>query len=388
MGIYLDHSATTYVDKKVLAKMTQCYSETFGNTSSQHSYGRDAEKGVGAARAQVADAIGASPGEIYFTSGGTESDNWAIKGVAKFARKGHIITTGIEHRAVLDTCKYLEAKGFSITYLPVDAFGAVRADDVEKALQDDTILISIMFANNEVGTINPMAQIGQIAKKHGVLFHTDAVQAVGHVPIDVSAIGIDLLSLSAHKFYGPKGVGALYIKNGTNIEKIIHGGSHEKGMRAGTLNSPGIVGLGAAISLATEVMDNEFVKEAALAKRLKDALLQLPKAKYNGHPDDRLPGNVNISFDGIEAEALMLHLDLEGIAVSTGSACSSGSTNPSYVLKEMGCTIEQARAAVRFTIGRCNTTKDIDTAAKKTKSIVEKLRALSPLFADKGEKNV
>lgn len=385
MSIYLDHAATTYVDKKVLDKMMECYTDTFGNASSQHGYGRDADKGVIAARAAVASAIGASPGEIYFTSGGTESDNWAIKGVAKFAKKGHIITSRIEHRAVLDTCKYLETKGFSVTYLPVDEYGRVSPGDVEDALQSDTILISIMFANNEVGTIMPVAQIGEIAKKHGVLFHTDAVQAVGHIPIDVAAQGFDLLSLSAHKFYGPKGVGALYIKKGTDIAKLIHGGSHERGKRAGTLNSPGIVGLGAAISLAAETMDKEYKNESALAKRLKEGLLAFPKTKYNGHPTERLPGNVNISFAGIEAEALMLHLDLLGIAVSTGSACSSGSNSPSYVLKEMGCNTEQARAAVRFTIGRRNTAKEIDTVIKKTKGIVDNLRSLSPLFADKGE---
>ncbi len=386
MGIYLDHAATTYIDKKVLDKMTQFHCETFGNSSSQHGFGREAEKGVLTARAQVASAIGATPGEIFFTSGGTESDNWAIKGVARFHGKGHIITSCVEHQAVLDTCKYLQTQGFRVTYLSVDEFGQVRASDVQNALQSDTILISIMFANNEVGTIMPMAQIGEIAKKHGIPFHTDAVQVVGHIGIDVAALHIDMISLSAHKFYGPKGVGALYVKNGTKIEKLMHGGSHERGMRAGTLNSPGIVGMGEAISLAAETMDEDYGKELALAKRLKQGLLEIPETKYNGHASNRLPGNVNISFAGIEAEALMLHLDLLGIAVSTGSACSSGSNSPSYVLKEMGCSIEQARAAVRFTIGRHNNAKEIDNVIKKTKGIVENLRALSPLFANKGAK--
>lgn len=386
MSIYLDHAATTYTDKKVLDKMIPYFSETFGNASSLHDFGRKAEKGVRIAREQTAKVLGANPGEIYFTSGGTESDNWAIKGVAKAAGKGHIITTPVEHHAVLDTCRSLEGEGFEVTYLPVDKFGKVSADDVEKAIRKDTFLITIMFANNEVGTIMPIKEIGQVAKKHGVLFHTDAVQAVGHVPIDVQEMNIDMLSLSAHKFYGPKGVGALYLRSGVKIERFIHGGGQEKGRRASTLNTPGIVGLGAAIELAADCMQEEYDHELELAARLKNGLLCLPITLLNGHEEDRLPGNVNISFEGIEAEALLLHLDLEGIAVSTGSACSSGSTSPSYVLNCMGRSIEQARAAVRFTIGRCITQADIDEVIEKTKSIVKRLRDISPLFADKGEK--
>ena len=386
MDIYLDHAATTYTDKKVLKAMMPYFSETFGNSSSLHGFGREAQKGVAKARSQVADAIGAKPAEIYFTSGGTESDNWAIKGAARFAGKGHIITTSVEHHAVLETCESLEKEGFEVTYLPVDKDGSVSPEAVKAALRSDTVLISVMTANNEVGTIMPIKQIGAIAKENGIPFHTDAVQAAGHIPIDVDEMNIDMLSISAHKFYGPKGVGALYLRTGTKIDKFMHGGAQEKEKRAGTLDTPGIVGLGAAIELAVQDMDKEYEREAKLAKRLSKGLLDLPRVFLNGHETDRLPGNVNISFEGIEAEALMLHLDLEGIAVSTGSACSSGSTNPSYVLRKMGLTNEQARAAVRFTIGRRNNTAQIDEVIEKTKSIVGRLRAISPLFAAKGER--
>ncbi len=386
MGIYLDHAATTYTDKKVLKTMMPYFSETFGNASSLHGCGREAEKSVAKARSQVAAAIGAKPAEIFFTSGGTESDNWAIKGAARFAGKGHIITTSVEHHAVLETCESLEKEGFEVTYLSVDKDGRVSPEAVEAALRSDTVLISVMTANNEVGTIMPIKQIGAVAKEHGIPFHTDAVQAAGHIPINVDEMNIDMLSMSAHKFYGPKGVGVLYIRTGTNIEKFVHGGAQEKGKRAGTLDTPGIVGLGAAIELAVQDMDKEYERETKLAERLRKGLLELPRVFLNGHKTDRLPGNVNISFEGIEAEALMLHLDLEGIAVSTGSACSSGSTSPSYVLRQMGFSIEHARAAVRFTIGRRNSTAQIDEVIEKTKSIVGRLRAISPLFADKGEK--
>ena len=386
MGIYLDHAATTYTDKKVLKVMMPYFSETFGNASSLHGFGREAQKGVAKARSQVADAIGAKSAEIYFTSGGTESDNWAIKGAALLAGKGHIITTSVEHHAVLETCESLEKAGFEVTYLTVDKDGRVSPEAVRAALRSDTVLISVMTANNEVGTIMPIKQIGAVAKENGILFHTDAVQAAGHIPLDVNDMNVDLLSISAHKFYGPKGVGALYIRTGTKIEKFMHGGAQEREQRAGTLDTPGIVGLGAAIELAVQDMDKEYERETKLAKRLSEGLLELPKVFLNGHKTDRLPGNVNISFEGIEAEALMLHLDLEGISVSTGSACSSGSINPSYVLRKMGLTNEQARAAVRFTIGRRNTASQIDEVIEKTKDIVVRLRSISPLFADKGER--
>jgi len=288
---------------------------------------------------------------------------------------------------VLDTCKYLERKGFDVTCLTVGEDGMVSAQSVADAIREDTILVTIMFANNETGTIMPMKEIGEVTKKHGVLFHTDAVQAVGHVPIDVNALGIDLLSMSANKFYGPKGVGALYVRDGVKIAKLIHGGSHEKGMRSGTLNSAGIVGLGTAIALAVEEIAPQAAHEAALVQRLKQGLLSMPDTRVNGHETSRLPGNINVSFDGIEAEALLLHLDLNGIAVSAGSACSSGSNKPSYVLQEMGLTIEQARAAVRITVGRENTEQEIDTAIETIKEVVSNLRAISPLYQNKQAKS-
>ncbi|MDD5017130.1 MAG: cysteine desulfurase NifS [Eubacteriales bacterium] len=387
MGIYLDHAATTYTDERVLEAMLPYFKDVFGNASSAHGYGQEAERGVGIARQQVADAIGAKRDEVYFTSGGTESDNWAIKGAAEAAKKGHIVTSAVEHHAVLDTCKYLETRGFDVTYLPADGSGLISADSVAGAIRDDTVLVSIMFANNEVGTLMPIREIGQIARARGVLFHTDAVQAIGHVPIDVDALGIDMLSLSAHKFYGPKGAGALYIRHGTGIAKFMHGGAQEKDMRASTLNTPGIVGLGAAIELAAAEREQNNAHEAVLAKRLRDGLLALPMTKLNGHETSRLPGNVNITFRGIEGEALMIHLDLEGIAVSTGSACTSGSTSPSYVLLAMGLSTVDARAAIRFTVGRGNTAQDIDTVIEKTKNVAERLREISPLFAQyKGDK--
>lgn len=386
MGIYLDHAATTYTHKSVFEAMRPYFEEYFGNQSSQHGFGRLAEKAIHTARAQIAQLIGADPSDVYFTSGGTESDNWAIKGVAEAAGSGHIITSAVEHHAVLDTCKYLRSRGFEVTYLPVDKLGRVSAKDVEQAIRPDTILISIMTANNETGTIMPIAEIGKIARERDVLFHTDAVQAVGHIPISVNALDVDLLSLSAHKFYGPKGIGALYVRGGTQLAKFMHGGGHEKDMRAGTLNTPGIVGLGAAAALALADMDKNAAHESALSKRLADALLQLPETKLNGDAQDKLPGHLNISFGGIEGEALLTHLDLDDIAVSTGSACSSGSTKPSYVLKAMGLSTEEARGAVRMTLGRDNTEAEIDEVIEKTSAAVKRLQALSPLFAQRREK--
>ena len=387
MEIYLDHAATTYLDADVFEAMRPYFEESYGNASSQHGFGRVAQKAMLTAREQTAAAIGAGADEIYFTSGGTESDNWAIKGVAEAAGKGHIITTDVEHHAVLDTCAYLEKRGYRVTYLQVNEAGFVEPKAVEKAIERDTILISIMFANNETGVLMPVKEIGAIARAHDVLFHTDAVQAVGHVPIDVEKLDIDLLSISAHKLYGPKGIGALYIRSGIELTRFMHGGSQERGLRAGTDNTPGVVGLGAAAQLATENMASNAAHEAALAQRLVDALLQLPETRHNGAEAERLPGHVNISFGGIDAAALLVRLDLEGIAVSAGSACASGSGKPSYVLRSMGRTIEEARGAVRFTIGRRNTQEQIDTVVKLTKEFVEKLRDYSPLFAQrKGEK--
>lgn len=387
MSIYLDHAATTHTDERVLEKMLPYFTEKFGNASTPYGYGREADKAVSLARGQAASAIGAQKDEIYFTSGGTESDNWAIKGAAEAAGRGHIITSSIEHHAVLEMCEYLEKKGFKVTYLPVNGAGMVTPQSVREAIRPDTILITIMFANNEVGTVMPVGEIGAIAKERGILFHTDAVQAVGHVPIDVGAMGIDLLSMSAHKFYGPKGVGAMYIRKGVDLGKFMHGGAQEREHRAGTINTPGIVGLGAALKLATETMEEETAKETALSQRLREGLLAIPATKLNGHETQRLPGNVNITFGGIEGEALMTYLDLEGIAVSTGSACTSGSTHPSHVLLAMGVGIEDARGAVRFTLGRDNTKEQIETVIEKTKGVAAKIREISPLFAQyKGDK--
>ncbi len=380
MGIYLDHAATTYTDKRVLEQMLPYFSERFGNPSSAHGFGRDAEKAVMTARQQTAAVIGAGVEEIVFTSGGTESDNWAIRGIAEKQGTGHIITSCVEHHAVLDTCKFLETQGFEVTYLPVDGTGMVDPDSVRKAIREDTILITVMFANNETGTIMPIREIGMIAREHGILLHTDAVQAVGHIPVNVEEMGIDLLSMSAHKFYGPKGVGAMYIRRGTPIAKLLHGGAQERGMRASTLNVPGIVGLGAAVDIAVKEIEENAKREAALAGRLKEALVTLPGTRFNGHETQRLPGHINLSFADIEAEALLTLLDLDNIAVSAGSACSSGSTKPSYVLLEMGLSIVEARGALRFTVGRENTEEEITTAIDITKNAAQRLQQFSPLF--------
>jgi len=383
MEIYLDHAATTYTDEHVLEAMRPFFRQGYGNPSSQHGFGRTAQKAVLKARHQTASVIGAKPEDIYFTSGGTESDNWAIKGIAETAGKGHIITTSVEHHAVLDTCDYLASRGFDVTYLPVDENGRVTAESVAEAIRPDTILISVMFANNETGVLMPVGEIGKLAHERGIPFHTDAVQAVGHVPIDVDALNIDLLSMSAHKFYGPKGVGALYIRGSVRLGRFMHGGAQEKGLRAGTLNTPGIVGLGAAAQLAAETMVQNAKHERLLSSRLAEGLLKLPDTRLNGAGAERLPGHVNMTFGGIEAEALFTYLDLDGIAVSTGSACSSGSFKPSYVLRAMGLSVEEARGSLRMSIGRENTLEQIDTAIEKTRAAVEKLRALSPLFAQR-----
>ena len=373
MRIYLDHAATTCTDKRVLEKMLPYFAENCGNASSLHRDGRDARGAVNNARAQMAKAIGAGEKEIYFTSGGTESDNWALKGVAECAGQGHIITSCVEHHAVMDACRYLEARGFEVTYLPVDSKGMVDAQSVERAFRNDTILISIMFANNETGTIMPVEHIGEIAKSHGVLFHTDAVQAVGHIPVDVSRLHIDMLSMSAHKFYGPKGVGALYIREGTRIAKFMHGGSQERDMRAGTINTPGIVGIGAAIELASMDMDSNVRHEAKLTKQLIDGILsRFPQACLNGHETMRLPGHANIMFGNIEANALLIALDLGGISVSTGSACTAGSYSPSYVLKSIGLSDAEANASLRFSIGRENSDEEIEAVIEIISAIIRK----------------
>lgn len=383
--IYFDHAATTPVDKEVAALMHEYMTEKFGNPSSVHAFGREARKAVDEARDRVAALIGANANEIYFTSGGTEGDNMAIKGVAFANRKkgNHIITTSIEHHAVLHTCEYLEKQGFRVTYLPVDEYGMVRLDDVKQAITDDTILISVMFANNEVGTIQPIKEIGQLAREKGIYFHTDAVQAVGQVPIDVNEYNIDLLTLSAHKIYGPKGIGALYVRRGVRIEALIHGGAHERNMRAGTENVPGIVGLGKA----AEIAKRELPEKMAHLTRLRDRIIagvteRIEHVKLNGHPQIRLPGNVNFSFLYIEGESLLLNLDLKGIAASSGSACTSGSLDPSHVLLAMGLSHEVAHGSLRLSLGRDNTDEDVDYLLEVLPEIVNRLRSMSPLFGN------
>jgi cysteine desulfurase len=381
--IYMDHSATTYVKPEVADAMAPFNTEHFGNPSSIYSIARDSKKAVDAAREQVATALGAEPEEICFTSGGSESDNWAIKGVAWANRKkgSHIITTKIEHHAVLHTCEYLERNGCTVTYLPVDRYGRVSPADLEKAISDKTILISIMYANNEIGTIEPIAELGAIARDHNVPFHTDAVQAIGHVPIDVKSQNIDLLSLSAHKFYGPKGVGVLYIRKGTKIDNLIHGGGQERRRRAGTENIAGIVGLGKAIELATADIEGHNRKIRALRDRLLNGIVQtIPHVHLNGHPEMRLPNNINISFEFIEGESMLLWLDDEGICASTGSACTSGSLEPSHVLLATGLPVEISHGSLRLTLGDVNTEADVDFVIGVLPGIVQKLRDMSPLY--------
>jgi cysteine desulfurase len=386
--IYLDHAATTPVKPAVMDVMRPYFTEHFGNPSSIYGIARESKKAIEATRAQVAKVLGAAPDEIYFTSGGSESDNWAIKGVAFANRKkgNHIITSAIEHHAVLHTCQYLEKEGFTVTYLPVDPSGLVDPQELEKAVTDKTILISIMYANNEIGTIEPIAELGAIARKHKIYFHTDAVQAIGNVPIDVKSQNIDLLSLSAHKFYGPKGCGALYIRKGVKIDNLIHGGGQENRRRAGTENIAGITGLGTAIELATADIKGHNVRIAALRDRLLKGILEtIPYARLNGHPLKRLPGNLNVSFEFIEGESMLLWLDDEGICGSTGSACTSGSLEPSHVMLAIGLPPEVAHGSLRLTLGDANTEQDVDRVLDVLPKVVAKLREMSPLYHKTGK---
>lgn len=381
--IYLDNAATTRVREEVLEAMLPMLKEEFGNPSGVYSVGRRAHRELDRARERVAAAINAAyPREVYFTGCGTESDNWAIKGVA-FANRdkgNHIITTKVEHHAVLDTCEYLEKQGFEVTYLDVDEYGMVTADMVAAAIRPETILISVMFANNEVGTINPIEEIGALAKEKGILFHTDAVQAVAHVPVDVQAMHIDLLSLTGHKFYSPKGTGALYIRNGVKCEKFVHGGAQERKRRAGTENMAGIVAMGKAVELAVAEMEEETARVTALRDlMIREITTRIPHVKLNGHPEKRLPGNVNVSIEYIEAESLLMGLDLQGICCSSGSACTSGSMDASHVLLAMGLSPETAKGALRFTIGRYNTREDIEDTVAELELLTERLRRISPL---------
>lgn len=382
-AIYMDHAATTYTKKEVLEEMLPFFTEHFGNPSSIHMFGRDVRKHVDNAREKVAKALGASPEEIYFTAGGSESDNWAVKGAA-YANKSkgnHIITTNIEHHALIHTCEYLEKEGFEVTYLPVDEYGLVSIEDVKNAITDKTILISIMYANNEIGTIQPISEIGKLAKEKGIYFHTDAVQAVGSVKIDVKEQNIDMLSLSAHKFYGPKGIGALYVRKGVKLINFVHGGAQERGRRAGTENVPGIVGLGKAIELATSNLEEHSKKIMAMRDKLIKAVMEnIPYTRLNGHPVKRLPGNANFSFQYIEGESLLLNLDMKGIAGSSGSACTSGSLDPSHVLLAIGLPHEIAHGSLRLSLGDVNTEADIDYVMELLPEIVGRLRQMSPLY--------
>ncbi|WP_071908005.1 cysteine desulfurase NifS [Methanobacterium congolense] len=386
--MYMDHSATSPVDPEVFEAMKPYFQEEFGNASTLYKLGRDGKRAMENARAQVASIIGAEPKDIIFTSGGTESDNIAIKGtVYKLKNKGrHIITSNIEHPAVHETCKYLEKNGFEVTYVPVGTDGLLKASDVEAAIRDDTILITVMHANNEIGTIQPIAEIGKIAHENGILFHTDAVQSVGKIPVDVNALNVDMLSISSHKLYGPKGIGALYIKKGVRLEPIIHGGGHERGLRPGTENVPAIVGFGKACQLAEENLDEESARLTRLRDKLVDAVLEQNEEAYlNGDREKRLPGNANFRFTGIEGESLILHLDFKGIAASTGSACSSTKLEPSQVLMAIGLEEVEAHGSLRISLGRENTEEDIDHAITSIKEVVDTLRKMSPLWCSKGE---
>ncbi|MGE5508965.1 MAG: cysteine desulfurase NifS [Chitinophagales bacterium] len=380
--VYLDHAATTPTAPAVVEAMLPYFTERFGNPSSIYGWGREARQAMEEAREKVARSLGALPQEIIFTGGGSEADNTAIKGVALANRnKGnHIITSAIEHHAVLDACGCLGELGFEITYVPVDQYGMIDPDDVRKAITPKTTLITIMTANNEVGTIEPIAEIGRIAREHNVTFHTDAVQAVGSIPINVDELGVDLLSLSAHKLYGPKGVGVLYARRGVRFSQLIHGGGQERKRRAGTENVPGIVGLGKAIEIAMDGLAPRAKALAEMRDRLvKGVMERIPRVKYNGHPTNRLPNNASLCFEFVEGESLLLNLDLQGIAASSGSACTSGALEPSHVLLAMGISHEIAHGSLRMTLGRDNTQEDIDYVLETLPGIVEKLRAMSPL---------
>ena len=383
--IYLDNAATTKVDKEVVDVMLPYFSEIYGNPSSIYGFAGKATKAVADARSQIAASIGANQSEIYFTGGGSESDNWALKAIAEsYKDKGkHIITSKIEHHAILHTCEWLEKQGFEITYLDTDEEGIVHPETLESAIREDTILVSVMFANNEIGTIEPVKELGSIAHKHGALFYTDAVQAFGHVPIDVNEMNIDLLSASGHKFNGPKGIGLLYIRKGIKIKSFIHGGAQERSLRAGTHNVPGIVGMAKACEIAHNKMQERIEYETNLRDYLIERVLnEVPYARLNGARDTRLPNNVNFCFRFIEGESLLILLDQAGICGSSGSACTSGSLDPSHVLLAIGLPHEIAHGSLRLTLSDETTKEDIDYTIEKVKEIVERLRKMSPLYDD------
>ena len=390
--IYLDNAATTKTAPEVVDAMLPYFSEYYGNASTIYSLGAESKKAMDHARQTIADSLGAKPEEIYFTAGGSESDNWALKATAEaYASKGkHNITTKIEHHAILHTCEYLEKRGFEITYLNVDRDGLISLDELKAAIRPDTILISVMFANNEIGTIEPIAEIGEIAKEHGVLFHTDAVQAYAQVPINVDEMHIDMLSASGHKLNGPKGIGFLYIRKGVKIRSFVHGGAQERSRRAGTENIPGIVGLGAAVERAMRIMDTKTRKEIELRDYLIGRLEnEIPHCWLNGHRTKRLPNNINFSFLFIEGESMLIMLDMKGICASSGSACTSGSLDPSHVLLAIGLKHEEAHGSLRLTLSEESTKEEMDIVAEEVKKIVQRLRDMSPLYEDflKSQKN-
>lgn len=381
--IYFDHAATTPVDPRVLEKMLPYFTQKFGNPNSQHAFGRETVCAVDDARDEIAACIGAKPSEIYFTSGGTEADNWALRGAAySLANKGkHLIVSAVEHPAMIATAKELAKKGFEVTFAEVDEYGAVDLEKLEKAIRPDTVFVGVMTANNEVGTIQPVKEIAALCKAKGIVFFTDAVQAAGAIPLNVKEIGADMLSFSAHKFYGPKGIGVLYIRSGLKIEKLVSGGHQERSMRGGTTNVPAVVGMAEALRIATQNLDENAAYVSAIRDRfIHRVLREIPYVKLNGHPEKRLPANANFSFRYIEGESLLFSLDLKNIAVSSGSACSSGSLEPSHVLLAMGLPEGLAHGSIRFSFGKDNTMEEADYAVDALKEIVVKLRALSPLF--------
>jgi len=380
MRVYLDHAATTPVEPRVLEAMLPFFTATPGNASSLHAFGQDARAAVDQARLQVAALVGARPGEIVFTSGATEADNLAVFGVAlaQEARGRHVVTSSIEHPAVLEACRALEARGWTVTYVPVDGRGLVDPDDVRRALRADTALVSIMAANNEVGTLQPIAEIGRRTRERGIPFHSDATQMAGALPMSAGELGVDLLSVSGHKRYGPKGVGALYVRSGTPLARVQHGGDHERGRRGGTENVPGIVGLGAAFALASDGMAQEGMRVGALRDRLIEGALAIPGARLNGAREPRLPNNANLSFEGTDGQSLVIGLDLHGVAGSSGSACSAGSLDPSHVLLALGLPPERAAGAVRLTLGRHTTEADVDHALSALRRVVAAVRQGAP----------
>lgn len=383
--IYMDNASTTRVRQEVLDAMLPFFMEDYGNPDSIHAMGRPGRDAVKVARAHIADLIGAKPEEIYFTSGGSEADNWAIKSAVfgPHAKGRHVIVSSIEHHAIINMCEYLEKVGIDVTYLPVDGYGLVSPEDVEKAIRPDTAIISVMTANNEIGTIEPIREIGEVARRHNVLFHTDAVQAYGQIDIDVVRDNIDLLSTSAHKLGGPKGIGFLYIRNGVRLDPLIHGGEQERGIRGGTTNVPGVVGFGKAAELAKADMDERARKETELRDHLIHRVLtEIPYSSLNGHPTRRLPGNANLRFAFIEGESLLMSMNMAGICISTGSACASGSLDPSHVLLATGLKHEEAHGSLRFTVSAETTMEDVDYTVDTLKAVVGRLRNMSPLYED------